>query len=171
MTPQQIVAVAIRLFAIWFGFSTLMGAAFELPSWVNHGYPLWQPLVLAATLFLICGLIWQFPLTIATKLVPRESVKVETPMTTESLARAAIAVIGLAYLVSGIVSVLLLLVATTNQSDGMPTMNLFSSGFLPVFGSRLISVVAGAILLSNSRRIAAACAGTQRAPVAEKIDS
>ena len=70
MTPHQIVAVALRLFAVWLVLQTLKilpafftERAFQSPSYV------WVTFVLALTIVISLAL-WFFPRTIAGKLLP-----------------------------------------------------------------------------------------------------
>jgi hypothetical protein len=70
VTPQQIVAVALRLFAVWLGLQTLRSLpaflatnGFESPS---YG---WMTFVLALTVVVVF-MLWVFPRTIAGKLLP-----------------------------------------------------------------------------------------------------
>lgn len=91
MTSQQIVAVAVRLFAIWFGFNGMTSVALQMSSWMKNGYPAWELIAAAVVFFLVCTFMWRFPLTIANTLVPREPVSIDTPRTVQSLVRVAIA--------------------------------------------------------------------------------
>ena len=73
VTPQQIVAVTLRLFALWLGIEALKTVpafftvrGFDAPSYV------WMSLMLALTLIAIFAL-WFFPTLIAGKLLPRSN--------------------------------------------------------------------------------------------------
>lgn len=101
MTPQQIVGLAARLFAIWlvviafqiFGIATAMNAQPGVePSTVMYLMPA-LPLLLAA-------ILWLFPMAIAHKLVPKTHDTEVLKMPAREAVVAAAAIIGLWVLVS-----------------------------------------------------------------------
>jgi multisubunit Na+/H+ antiporter MnhB subunit len=71
VTPHQIVAVALRLFAVWLGLQALttVPSFFTLNGFHSPNYG-WVTFMLAITAVVIFAL-WVFPLTIAGKLIPR----------------------------------------------------------------------------------------------------
>jgi hypothetical protein len=70
VTPQQIVALALRLFAIWLALQTLrlLPSFFTARRIESTGY-VWMTFMLALTVVVIVAL-WVFPRTIAGKLMP-----------------------------------------------------------------------------------------------------
>jgi hypothetical protein len=70
VTPYQIVAVALRLFAVWLGLQALrtVPAFFTVSGFRSRGY-VYMTFMLALTVVVILAL-WFFPRTIAGKLLP-----------------------------------------------------------------------------------------------------
>ena len=72
MTPQQIVGLAVRLFAIWLLLAALQMVGSGIG--VNNQAGLQATgsfFVLAALMFLVALTLWFFPLAVAHKLIPR----------------------------------------------------------------------------------------------------
>ncbi len=72
MTPQQIVGVAVRLFAIWLVFEalTMLAGSATLERQPGIG-PTWGFNAWAAIMFLLAAILWFFPMTVAHTLIPR----------------------------------------------------------------------------------------------------
>ncbi len=72
MTPQQIVGLAVRLFAIWVAFSALqmIGVGMSMNSQTGM-QPTDAFFVSGAVMFVVAILLWIFPLFVAHKLIPR----------------------------------------------------------------------------------------------------
>lgn len=72
MTPQQIVGLAVRLFAIWLIFAALqmVGSGISVSNQAGleptYGFFVW-----AALMFLLALALWFFPLVVAHRLIPR----------------------------------------------------------------------------------------------------
>ena len=95
MTPNQVVAVALRLFAVWLGLQTLRTvpaffrtSGFDSPSYV------WLIFMLALTAVIIFAL-WVFPRTIAGKLAPPPDPEPQPPATTDMWLAMGCTLIGL----------------------------------------------------------------------------
>ncbi len=72
MTPQQIVGLCVRLFAVWLVVSGLqmIGYGFALEAQPNQE-PTLVPFGIAAVLFIVALALWFFPMVVAHKLIPR----------------------------------------------------------------------------------------------------
>jgi len=70
MTPQQIVGLAVRLLAIWLGWSVILWfTGTESQPGLESFYTV--SLLFLLLLLLIAILLWFFPMTVAHKLIPR----------------------------------------------------------------------------------------------------
>ena len=72
MSPHQVVAVAVRLFAVWLAIYLIRTTPIYLLSFGGHytlGFVL-ASAALTAIGFLIAAALWFFPLTIATRILP-----------------------------------------------------------------------------------------------------
>jgi len=73
MTPQQIVGLASRLFAIWMAVSAVQAfaIAMALKAGSNNPDAVWAPYFIGGLYLLVGVLCWFFPMSIAHRLVPR----------------------------------------------------------------------------------------------------
>jgi hypothetical protein len=72
MTPQQIVGVAVRLFAIWLVVTAIQAAGSGLGTSAQPGTQTTiAPYVFSALFLVVAILLWLFPLVVAHRLVPR----------------------------------------------------------------------------------------------------
>jgi len=72
MTPQQIVGVAVRLFAIWLVVTAIQAAGTGLGTSAQPGTQTTiAPYVFSALFLVVAILLWLFPLVVAHRLVPR----------------------------------------------------------------------------------------------------
>jgi hypothetical protein len=97
MTNAQIVALGVRLFAIWLAFYLLR----HVPAmWVFGNQ---QPdsgfnatvVVVSVVLVLLTIALWMFPLAVARKLLPTATLDQPTPLPVEQLERAGFCLLGL----------------------------------------------------------------------------
>ncbi len=96
MTPQQVIGMGVRLFAIW---SALMGLQYvsTIPAAMTRaGWESGAPAYLVAIGYLAAALaLWHFPMVVAHKLVPRTHDKVEFGPQLFDIARVGCALLGL----------------------------------------------------------------------------
>jgi hypothetical protein len=72
MTPQQIVGVAVRLFAIWLVFTAIQAAGTGMGTSAQPGaQSTVAPYVFSALFLVVAIVLWVFPMIVAHKLVPR----------------------------------------------------------------------------------------------------
>jgi hypothetical protein len=93
VTPQQIVAVALRIFAVWWGIQTLR----TIPSLVrslDSPSHVWWTFMLGLYIAIMLTL-WFFPRTIAGKLVPPSDEKPQPPATPDVWLTVGCMLIGL----------------------------------------------------------------------------
>ena len=98
MTNAQIVALGVRLFAVWLGFYVLQ----QIPQmWVfaNRGTADAFILMLAVVTYLVLialtVVLWKFPLAVARKLLPVATLDQPTPLPVEQLEHAGFCLLGL----------------------------------------------------------------------------
>ncbi len=104
MTPQQIVAVGIRLLAIWL-LITAIEYAVEVPMALHEAYlegKTAQAYVVAGLYALAAIFLWVFPMWSAHKLLPRTKFDDTIRLQTGEAARTGCALIGLWVLVKGL---------------------------------------------------------------------
>jgi hypothetical protein len=96
MTPQQIIGVGIRLFAIWLGLQTLQWFA-AMPSALSRaGFDSSGPAYMIAIGYLAAALaLWHFPMVLAHKIVPRTRYSEHLSPQLLDLARVGCALLGL----------------------------------------------------------------------------
>jgi hypothetical protein len=95
VTPHQIVAVALRLFAVWIGIQTLraLPAFFTVSGSGSPGY-VWMAFMLALNSVIIAAL-WVFPRTIAAKVLPPPESQPRPPVTPDLWLAMGCTLIGL----------------------------------------------------------------------------
>ncbi|MCL2021099.1 MAG: hypothetical protein FWG81_03115 [Betaproteobacteria bacterium] len=95
MTPQQIVGLFVRLFAIWLVLSAVQ--LIGLGSTMNRQLPLeqWTPYYISVIVFAVAVVLWLFPIVIAHKLVPRTQFDNVLRVPTHEAAIVACIVLGL----------------------------------------------------------------------------
>jgi hypothetical protein len=72
MTAQQIVGLAVRLFAIWLLLSAVQAIDFGVSLNRTAGAePTWAPFAFASAFVVFAILLWLFPMTVAHRLIPR----------------------------------------------------------------------------------------------------
>ncbi len=97
MSPHQILAVTVRLAAIWlflYAISTMTGSYVEA-----HKYSapdsLLPILIGFGAIVLICGLLWYFPLSVAKKILPSSATDGSEPAVFDSWFSVGCSLIGL----------------------------------------------------------------------------
>lgn len=94
MTPQQIVSLFVRLFAVWLLVEAIqiVGIEFALSNQSLHANELF---ILSGILLLIAALLWVFPLTVARTILPRVEDQSATSISAKETATVACIVLGL----------------------------------------------------------------------------
>ena len=118
MSPLQLVAVGVRLFTAWLALVTLRDGA-SLAFLPSDQKP---PLSVAIPVLVICALVvvalWTFPLSVARKLLPRESAEVQPHATPDLWLAMGCALIGLWLLTSALPSLVFNLYVQAYSSPG-----------------------------------------------------
>ena len=98
MTPQQIVGVAVRLFAIWLVITAIQAAGMgtSAPAYIQSTV---APYLFSALFLIIAIVLWLFPLAIAHKLVPRTKFDNVLHVPTQEAVVVACVILGLWVLV------------------------------------------------------------------------
>ena len=98
MSPQQIVAVGVRLFAVWL----LIDLVFSLPVYFSatamegEGQSMWPYYVGSSILMLVAIIVlWRFPLTIAGKLMSRDNKETGEPVSPDLWLSMGCALLGI----------------------------------------------------------------------------
>jgi hypothetical protein len=103
MSPQQLVALIVRLFAlaIVVMISFAYGAVAMMADQAAAGRP-WYGVVFIILPLVVAALLWTFPLFVAAKLVPRSSDTVTLNMSVRQASTAATGLLGLCLIVTAI---------------------------------------------------------------------
>ncbi len=103
MSPQQLVALIVRLFAIAIVvmMSFAYGAVLEMPVQSMAVGP-WYSVIIMLLPLLVAALLWTFPLFIAAKLVPRSSDTLTLTLSLRQASAAATGLLGLCLVVTTI---------------------------------------------------------------------
>lgn len=96
MTPQQIVGLAVRLFAIWLVFGALQMVANGMSANNQPGLePTSAFFIWAAVMFLLALALWFFPMVVAHKLIPRTKFEDVLRVPASQAAAVACVILGL----------------------------------------------------------------------------
>lgn len=98
MTPQQIVGLGIRLFAVWLAISSvryLSSVPIYIASTGDIAEKVYQAYIVAAAYLGAALLLWFFPLTTAHKLIPRIHLNNKLKLNVMSVAQVGCALLGL----------------------------------------------------------------------------
>lgn len=100
MNPQQLVGLAVRLFAIWLAITSFQAVAIgqALSSQDNQGAT-WVPYLMAGLYLGGAMLLWFFPMFIAHKLVPRTRFEDTLKLPSQQALVVACVVLGLVVIV------------------------------------------------------------------------
>lgn len=155
MTPQQMLGVGLRIFALWLGVTAVRYLAL-LP--ILKGMPLDNPSVetwVVAALYLAAAvLLWIFPLWTAHLLLPRTRFENHVRLQPAEAARVGCALMGLWFFAQGLLNVVwfffqaLLMGGSRSFFDGLALeakADLFSSG---------VGLLLGIVLVARSDRFA-----------------
>lgn len=98
MAPQQLIAIAIRIFAIWLVISSFRYLS-SVPAYFAYNGEIaervYQAYIMAAA-YIIPGLyLWFFPMTTAAKIIPTSQQNTQLSFTASDLAQVGCAVLGL----------------------------------------------------------------------------
>lgn len=101
MTPQQLVGLAVRLFAIWLAITSFqaIGVGQAISSETGAQNTAWVAYLFAGLYFLAALLLWFFPMGIAHKLVPRTQFEDHLGLPAEQAVVVACVVLGLLVIV------------------------------------------------------------------------
>jgi hypothetical protein len=106
MTNAQIVGLGVRLFAVWLivYVSRLGPGLWTFNQRQDDTIGIIVVAIVLSLMFLIAVLLWVFPLTVASKLIPRSSLAQSTSLPIEELQRCGFLLLGLWVLSSAIPS-------------------------------------------------------------------
>ena len=98
MTPQQLIAIAIRLFSIWlvilsFRYLSSVPAYFAYKGEIAER--IYQAYIMAAAYIVPAIYLWVFPMTTANKIIPKTQVDTVLNFNAYDLAQVGCALIGL----------------------------------------------------------------------------
>lgn len=99
MTPQQLIGLAVRFFAIWLAMASVAYFT-SIPSSlsansVSSDSPIFLAYGLGAFYLLVAILLWLFPMVVAHKLLPRTQYENRLSFQVHELARVGTALLGL----------------------------------------------------------------------------
>ena len=148
MTPQQIVGIAVRLFSLWLILLTIqtIAIAHNLSSQIE-GKAVLALYGVPVLVFLVAILLWNFPMMVAHKLVPRTHDTNTLKIPAREATAAASAIIGLWVLIAALpqaVSIFLLMFLNNSREVyGM----FFTSERMHQLLTTLLQVIFGLFLI------------------------
>lgn len=98
MTPQQVVGLGVRLFAVWLALASvryLSSVPLYLASINEIAEKVYQAYIIAASYLAAALLLWFFPLATAHKLIPRTKFNDKMNLNTAAAAQVGSALLGL----------------------------------------------------------------------------
>lgn len=104
MTNAQAVAVGVRLFAIWLVIYVVRSgpALWVMNSREEAVAGMAMVLAVVAVMLLVAAILWLFPLTVASRLIPKSALERSTAAPVEDLQRCGFLLLGLWVLASAI---------------------------------------------------------------------
>ncbi len=156
MTPQQIVGLAVRLFAIWLVLTAVGAVDFGRVLDSQPGAePTATPYVFAALYAIVAVLLWFFPMLVAHKLVPRTSFTDNLRLSTREAAVVACIIFGLFAVVVFAVPTLsrYIAIAVFWVRNGQPLADM-GAGAHASFVQGLIYLAVGVFLIVRARSLA-----------------
>lgn len=157
MHKEQVVGIAVRLFAIFLGLYTLWQVSSLLPlisSQPSNNFSLTFILLMAAPLIIAAILLWRFPLVVAARIIPDvRTKKPVTPLDAGSIGAVAFSVMGLWVLATAVPDIVywITFIYRTKSADiGNPTL---SPANIAGLVSTIVELVIGFWLLFGSRGI------------------
>lgn len=146
MTPQQIFATALRLFAIWLlvaSFKYLVFSPRELAHLAEWN-GVTTSVIIGVLMLAVAAVLWFFPLSIAYKFVPRASFGDPVSLQPLEAARVGCALIGLWFFADGLLSITwYVLIFATQGAQGV------QSEQMTTFFFTLIKMAAGIALMAG----------------------
>jgi hypothetical protein len=155
MTPQQLVGVACRLFAIWLGITALqaVGIAQAMMAQDRSGtLPL--PYFLAG-MYLAAGIVlWLFPMWVAHRLIPRTQFQDKLRLPARDAVMVGCVILGLWVLVVRAIPSLswYISIAAFWLANGQPLTTMDSSRHLELVNG-LVNLIVGWLLVAKYDRI------------------
>lgn len=157
MNKEQVVGIAVRLFAIFLGLYTLWQVSSLLPLISNpppNNFSLTFIFLMAAPLILTAMLLWRFPLIVAAKIIPDVRMKnPATPLDAGSIGVVAFSVMGLWVLATAVPDIVywfIFIYRTKSVDIGDPTL---SPANIAGLVSTIVELVIGFWLLFGSKGI------------------
>jgi hypothetical protein len=157
MTPQQIVGLAVRLFAIWLALTAIQAVGLAMSMEQQPGAAATvAPYGFAALFVVVAIFLWLFPMVVAHKLVPRTRFEDNVRAPANELLFVACVVLGLWVIVARAVPPLAyyISVAAFWVKNGQAIATLGQSQHIS-FLVGLIHLAIGLLLVLRARRIAA----------------
>lgn len=158
MTPQQVVGVAARLFAVWLAINAVQSVAIAqaLAAQGNQRAMTWLPYVFAGLYLLGAAFLWFFPMAVAHRLVPRTRFEDRITLPAQQAATVGCVIVGLLVIVfralpslSAYVSVAAFWIA-----NGAPLSSLPAERHLDGL-SGAIQLLVGVLLVAKAHAFAA----------------
>jgi len=156
MTPQQVVGLAARLFAVWLAINAVkaIGLAVAVDAQPGaHASP--APYVFAALFLVVAVLLWIFPMVVGHRLVPRTQFDDTLKTPAHDLLVVACVVLGMWLLVGGAIPQIAyyISIAAICVASGQPITTMEQSRHVNFVA--LIELGIGCFLILRSRRFAA----------------
>lgn len=155
MTPQQIIAIAIRLFAIWIGIMTIPYFT-TIPYAMSQqtGQAMWGSYVVAVVYLLIAVVLWFFPMSIAHRLIPKTQFENKIEASALEVARVGCCLFGLWLLIHSGPGLVFYILRISMVADGITMDKSLPTGMKLDIAFYLSQLVIALILVFKSGTIA-----------------
>ena len=155
MTPNQFVALMVRLFALWLLLIVSQIVFMTLALHPNLRDGSWGSLMLAAIYVVLAAVLWKFPMSVAGKIVSKAGAA--TPMSLDAKNAVMVAFVGFGLLVIALKALspiasyisLLIMVAVSGQSLQLLTPNLHMDGI-----TGIVMLLIGLLSVTKARSCA-----------------
>jgi hypothetical protein len=157
MTPDKLLAVAVRVFALYFGLTGVRDIATTVARYEN-GIDLLSGSVIAGLLIiftLITIVLWKFPLTIAQAIYPKATENTPNPWNQDEVYVAGFVVLGVYFLAEAVTNFArwaMLLIAIYRADGGFDQLDTYqkvSIALLVIQFGISLSLIFGATGLKN----------------------
>ena len=166
MTPQQIVGLGIRLFAIWLAVTGLQ-YIFRIPAALEAAHADEKAIgayIIAAAYAVVALLLWFFPMWTAHKLLPRTNFENSLNLQPLEAARVGCALIGLWFFAQGFLDAVWFLFRAFLSTGSQSAFESLGSSAKLDFAVTAVNLIFALVLILRAETFAAFVAGRAAVP-------